>query len=365
MGRGGKQSGASTKSKRGFWEAVGDAINGLTDTAKQFLADPNAPPTLKTLFFLVLALFLLALLVSLGFMFKGPPEYALICAGGAVIMLFGLVLIFALLYGQEQAALAKRTAAVDVRERNIEAQYTASSVEISPPAAAEGVAAGAPSASERHQPTAEPTVHPAEVWTRLVPRLPIDRGVLDELATLLEQIRGVAFEHLKKLQPELEDRKIRANVFLPNYRDAQQGLPCVLFMPTELRIHMNYPPEWRLRLAPGQGLTGVVYSSGDQGIAKRLAQAEGEWDEIYQLSDAQKASLHRDLKWIISMPLKDPANENTLGVLNIDGLVHDFEYDTLSRVMTSLVQNTYAFAVRLSQQPQVKLTIRWEETKHG
>ena len=196
-------------------------------------------------------------------------------------------------------------------------------------------------------------------WSCAVPRLPLANPDLQTLSDLLEELRqqAYAFLHAEDRAPTLEERYVRANVFLADYRDPGDGYAFNLYMPDELRRNMNHPAEWELRFRPGQGATGLTFVSGSQRVTHRQPDEAGEWESRFELSDDQKRCVHRDLKWIVSLPLKDMNNSATLGVLNIDGLNHDVSDDHLSSMAAALIPQITAAAVVLTKQSKVTIGI--------
>lgn len=198
-------------------------------------------------------------------------------------------------------------------------------------------------------------------WRRTVPKYPIQPTALGEMGQLLERIRQSSFSCLHAVNTSLQDRQIRANVFLADYRKTGDGIACELFMPEELRKNMKYSAEWNLRFKPGQGATGCVFIEGVQRVTRRRSSAEGDWESVLEMSDELKAKVHKDLKWIVSLPLKDPASQSALAVLNIDGLDHDFTDEALTDMLASVSKESLALADLMVRQPRVNLSIRMEE----
>jgi predicted phosphodiesterase len=198
-------------------------------------------------------------------------------------------------------------------------------------------------------------------WSRTVPKLPLPTTTVTELSKLLEEIRVRAFKLLKKHKGRLLNRHVRGNVFLLDYRQPHDGCAYTLYMPEELRKKMNYPPEWDIRFNPGQGATGLAFETGRQRISKRLSKQKGDWDSVFHLTDDLKKKVHKDLEWIVTLPLKDPVTELTLAILNIDGLDYQFPDEVLSEVVLSLISEIKAFGVSLAEQPRVSISFSVEE----
>jgi hypothetical protein len=182
---------------------------------------------------------------------------------------------------------------------------------------------------------------------RAVPKLPIESSGMRSLSADLERMRkkAVGFLTEKNRRSPPRARDIRANVFLPDSRSAKKFGLVRLFMPRALRKNMHRSAENRLRLRPGQGLSGTVFL---EGRARIVHQRE------FQLTEKQKKSVHPALKWIVSMPLKHPRTNHTFAVLNIDGLNRQFNDEQLSPLITALEPDLRAFAAELAKQPRIK-----------
>ena len=61
--------------------------------------------------------------------------------------------------------------------------------------------------------------------------------------------------------------------------------------------------------------------------------------------------MHRDLKWIVSFPLVRPDTRESLGVLNIDGLVDVPDPTMISEISGSVQDKVDQVARNLSLQP--------------
>jgi len=88
---------------------------------------------------------------------------------------------------------------------------------------------------------------------------------------------------------------------------------------------MEHPPEWEIRFRPGQGATGATFLTAKLRTVKRE----------YLITDEYKDILHKDLKWIVSIPIKSPT-QRTIAVLNIDILRHQVSEDRLTELETHL-----------------------------
>jgi hypothetical protein len=168
--------------------------------------------------------------------------------------------------------------------------------------------------------------------------------VSDRLRPILEEFRKEAHAFLKTKDATLPDKCVRANIFFPEYGGKERGDDYVLKIRPGLHLNME-GPEIGIILHPGQGVTDKVFQSGDARTAKRLksdSAAGGDWESIYHITDEVAAVIHPDLKWIISMPIKGQAGR-CIGVMNIDGLVHEFDTDTLFNCAAKLT--TFPFTV--------------------
>lgn len=203
-------------------------------------------------------------------------------------------------------------------------------------------------------------------WSISVPKLPLDPPVLEVLRGRLLETHHVAYHQLKLRNATIEDHQIRANIFLVDYRNAQEGVSalCVLKMIGELQVNMSYIPESSIQFQLGQGATGQAFLTKTPKVARRVSSLQGEWEHSYQMTDELTRTVHKDLKWVISMPIKDDSDQ-VFGVLNVDGLDHNFDDRVLGEVAGFLVLtgNIKACAVELAMQPRVRLTTRVEEVK--
>jgi predicted phosphodiesterase len=195
-------------------------------------------------------------------------------------------------------------------------------------------------------------------WSRRLPKLPLSSGALSDMGKMLESVREKAFKALKTHESQLQDSQIRANIFLADYRKGTDGYAFVLYMPDGLRKNMNYEREWHITFLPGQGVTGLVFNQGQLRFSRRLSEAEGTWQDLSPLNEEQKASAHKDLEWILSVPLNDPNTGETLGVLNLDGLDHVFKDELLGTVVASVAGEIAGIAACLAQAPSVQIALK-------
>lgn len=160
---------------------------------------------------------------------------------------------------------------------------------------------------------------------------------------VLEEGRRLVWDNLHQKKATHQENQVRANIFFPDYESA--GNPQHAFV-LKIRpgLHINMTdPELGITLGPGQGLTGHVFQTGEPRVAQRQIAAETGWDEVYQITTELAAIIHPELKWIISMPLKG-GDGNPIGVMNIDGLKHQFNVDDLYECSRKLTQSAIVMA---------------------
>jgi hypothetical protein len=160
---------------------------------------------------------------------------------------------------------------------------------------------------------------------------------------VLEAARHLVWDHLHIKKPDLQENQVRANIFFPEYESAGKSKHAfVLKIKPGLHINMT-EPELGITLAPGQGLTGHVFQTGEPRVAQRQPTVETGWDERYQITPELAAIIHPELKWIVSMPLKG-ADGKPIAVMNIDGLTHQFNVDDLYECSRKLTQSAIIMA---------------------
>jgi hypothetical protein len=93
-------------------------------------------------------------------------------------------------------------------------------------------------------------------------------------------------------------------------------------------MNMNHPPEWHIQFMPGQGATGRAFKMNTATLTRRLSDKAGQWDKVHEMTPELKSIIHKDLKWIISVPLIPAGKFDSVGVLNIDGIA-DVKLDDL------------------------------------
>jgi len=151
----------------------------------------------------------------------------------------------------------------------------------------------------------------------------------EKIQEVLKEARKKVFQHLVGKNPSITDEQIRANVFFPEYGPSDRPDDYLMRIRPGLHLKMDREAELGLTLGPGQGVTGQVFQRGEPMVAKRLLESDGGgWDAVYDITPELAAVIHPDLKWIISMPIKG-ADRTPFGVMNVDGLIHSFEFDVL------------------------------------
>ena len=156
-------------------------------------------------------------------------------------------------------------------------------------------------------------------------------GVVHEkVQSILEEARVTVRHFLRTTQPALDDDQVRANIFFPEYVNSTDWNRYVLKIRQGLHLKMYRHDELQIELQPDQGLTGHVFQIGEPAVALRLpaSTGTGSWDARYHITPELAQIIHPDLQWIVSIPIKG-SDGKPIGVMNIDGLVHTFDIDTL------------------------------------
>jgi len=185
-------------------------------------------------------------------------------------------------------------------------------------------------------------------------RIPLSRQANDTLGKLLSVIQEKAYREFKKKCKNLRSNQIRTNVFLPDYRNATKFQDIRLYIPECFRVNMNYEREWKIKFPPKTGATGVTFVDGKPRYTRRISKKAGEWESKLKMTDTLKRKVHKDLKWIFSVPLVDPSDSNIiLGVMNIDGLDHAISQSVVKEVIVKLYgEELFAFMLYLSERPR-------------
>jgi len=180
---------------------------------------------------------------------------------------------------------------------------------------------------------------------RHVPDYPLADRTRYKIRDVLQEIHRYACETLRSHNPSLDPEKIRANIFLlAEVSGGADDGEWKLVIHPDLAINMNQPEELGLQLAVGQGATGLSYRDGTYQLTRRLASPAIGWDQKFQMTPELNAQLHRDLKWIISLPILVPDTREALAVLNIDGLTNIDDDEILGKMSVSLRDYLQAIA---------------------
>lgn len=138
-----------------------------------------------------------------------------------------------------------------------------------------------------------------------------------EIREKIEALRHSACAWLREEHDvNVEASDIRAHIFLPDYHSVSTTGVLPLFMPEIWQVNMEGHTDEHLRLRPGQGVAGLTYESEQP---QQFVIANGEWPPDVLFDSQQRALRHREIRWIVGIPLTVPEGP-TLGVLGIHGL---------------------------------------------
>ena len=218
------------------------------------------------------------------------------------------------------------------------------------------------------------------VWSRLVPRMPMREPIISHIQSILEKLQKEVFVNLKDKYQELEKSYIRCNIFLPDTKDSSPNCVCELFIPKKCHVGMRppddnlnsaltkqYQEEREVRFKPEEGATGLVFSTQRFEIAKIVDKDDSncQWSLKYNLTESHKKAINKELKWVVSVPVKfiDAANqEQTVGVLNVDGLkIQMKDSDIKTIVLGKAIGAAGLLAGELKSEPIAKISIVIEE----
>jgi len=180
----------------------------------------------------------------------------------------------------------------------------------------------------------------------------------------LSVLRTAAFREIQANYPDLEEKNVRANAFFP------KRIPNGLHVPTELAMHPESvvgefsQKELDLTFLPGQGTVGLAFRDRKTrtALATHAEVPEGEewkrpayveWDR--PLSRTQKEALHKDLRWVLSIPIRDPQSQVPLAVVCIDGLKTPLDNDKkLTKISRDQASRIGQVLSCISGFPQIK-----------
>ncbi len=181
-------------------------------------------------------------------------------------------------------------------------------------------------------------LHCEKFWLPVLRRCHPNTALTAQIRNLLSITAQIVAQALNIGPP-----MIRANVFV-------EQEPGKLSIPPGFHIGMSDPLETGIRIDVGRGACGRAYAGGRQIIA-RLRQHWGD----NTLPDEQLRLVHKDLKWIISTPIRDISSRRGFsGVVNVDSIGEDRpEEEHLTRVLPQLVLHANGLAKLLKGISQV------------
>ena len=160
----------------------------------------------------------------------------------------------------------------------------------------------------------------------------LPQPVFESVLAVLGDARSKLYVFLKQSSEALSDDQVRANIFSPTYGGSGDPGDYQLRIYPGLHLNMELPKEREISFQPKQGATGQAFEEGLKIVTQTLENGDGDWDEKFNMTEELSERVHPDLKWIISMPLT-AGKEQPIGVLNIDGLAHQFKVDLLYEAM--------------------------------
>ncbi len=197
-------------------------------------------------------------------------------------------------------------------------------------------------------------------WMRKVIALPLaDDANRRQIVDDLEDIRKSAFSWLHTKHTDIQEHQVRVNVFLAKYEEAGKGVVCMLRMPDYLRLGMTGHTDEEIAFRPGEGATGRAFVEHESEVAV-FDKDRQQWDDRYTLSEYQKRKIHKDLRWIISYPLKNEDGE-AMAVLNVDCLGCVVAEDELHHLKGDLQPKVNGLGENLNRfYAKVKVSVRVE-----
>ena len=162
------------------------------------------------------------------------------------------------------------------------------------------------------------------IWNRAYVDNQFNDDRFEKIGDMLEKIRKQTYKILMDLHSEnISLNFIRANIFLPDIYNAKEGFSYDLFMPNSLQRNMEHQGEFGIRFKAGQGATGRSFLNGE--IKYTFARD-------FAIDDEHKHAVHKDLKWILSIPIKEKKKGYTLAVINIDGLTVEISEEDMVKI---------------------------------
>ena len=224
---------------------------------------------------------------------------------------------------------------------------------------------------------AEVTIEPS--WERLVPHLPIREVALNEMSERLEGIRDAAVIYIqtKLKHGDVDPKSVRVNIFLPDTNNLSAEGVCELCIPKKLHVGMEADDaddekerkraerEREIRFWPNHGITGVVFveQKAQPAIAEQASSGTYEWPAKFQLTQRQRDTIHPDLRWIASFPMKTERDgaTRTMGVLNVDGIGFDLGNTEVQGLIGKLIEKIGPISGLLGKEPMQNLIIYLED----
>jgi len=218
-------------------------------------------------------------------------------------------------------------------------------------------------------------------WSRVTMKLPIPLNHLNDLSARLQQIRALAQTKYSAIlmarnlpAGRIVPDRVRTNVFLPDNKDAIYGEVAGLFIPKGLHHGMKNEAERRVRFRPNEGLTGRVFTM-EKAFGALRESADSDWqlihlegvggkgDETFQLTLEQISLIDKELRWIVSFPLKATLDNvaQTFGVLNVDGFTEALSPDEMQSIYNTIKEAADQFAREVFKLEKSRITITVED----
>jgi hypothetical protein len=150
------------------------------------------------------------------------------------------------------------------------------------------------------------------IWSRSYVDNQYNEDRFEKIGQELDVARRDSCNYLREKQGiDISLDQIRANIFIPDIYGAKDGYAFELYMPSPLQKNMEHRSEFGIKFKAGQGATGRAFLNGE---------IKYTFTRDFGIDDEHINAVHEDLKWIISIPIKNKEKGYTLAVLNIDGL---------------------------------------------
>lgn len=178
--------------------------------------------------------------------------------------------------------------------------------------------------------------HPLHFRGYWIPFLELD------WAERVERIRVLLADVVKLVSGQLAivESSLRSNIFFLDNTGILRIFPG-LYYNMSRRAGRR---ELSIQMLPGYGSTGSAYRER----AATIAVAGEDWAR-YDLPADQQMAPHRRLRWIVSMPILDPADAlNVIGVLNVDCLGVTKTVDELTPILPDIWPHVQIIARLLS-----------------